>query len=64
VRASARGLELEARLVALAIVEARARGIRRLDVGPSAPESLPALVGAGFQPEDEGQPLTLTLAPR
>lgn len=63
VRASARGLDLESRLVALAIVEARARGVRRLEAGPSARTAQATLVGAGFQDEEEGSPLAITLAP-
>jgi hypothetical protein len=62
VRASARGLDLEARLVALAIVEARARHAQRLEVAACAADSLPALVAAGFQSDEEGDPLGLTLA--
>jgi hypothetical protein len=63
VRASARGLDLEARLLALAVVEARASGVRRLEADPSALAGLPALLGAGFQDEGEGRPLVMTLAP-
>jgi hypothetical protein len=63
VRASARNLGLENRLVALCIVEARARGIVRLEAAAVAPDSLHALAAAGFDLEEEGRPLTLTLAP-
>jgi hypothetical protein len=63
VRASARNLGLENRLVALCVVEARARGMVRLEAAAVAPDSVHALAAAGFDLEEEGRPLTLTLAP-
>lgn len=61
VRATARGLDLETRLVALAIVEARARKIQRVEVATCAPDSLHALIAAGFDADEAGDPLGLTL---
>lgn len=61
--ALARDLGLERHLAALAVAEARARGLRRLTLGQVADSSLAALAGVGFAADRPGLPWGLTLDP-